>query len=205
MWPTEKHSNTWEFPKFQKIGNWKREGAVSSYGSQWKQWALPSPTAAFLENCWGQCIVKNANKPWGSCPPAHLDLDAEDGPVLGEAEGLQPREVGKAHRVTAQRVHVLVTATLWDSRGEPAQTGKLALGMFVHSGAVSFARWGVGTSVEGQDTEFISFSQLCTCTNLPSPLSTPGFSFLKTVPGTWSVPRAAVNGQLPAHPKKGEA
>lgn len=62
------------------------------------------------------------------CVPAHLDLDAEDGPVLGEAEGLQPRQVGKAHRVTAQRVHVLVTATLCDSRGQTTPTGRLALG-----------------------------------------------------------------------------
>lgn len=73
--------------------------------------------------------LKDANKPFPQAvSPAHLDLDAEDGPVLSEAEGLQPRQVGKAHRVTAQRVHVLVTATLCHSRGQRAPTGTLALG-----------------------------------------------------------------------------
>lgn len=129
-----------------------------------------------------------------------LDLDAEDGPVLGEAEALQPRQVGQEHRVTAQRVHVLVTATLWHGRGQTTATGKLSSGLFAHPGAVSFSRWGAE-----RDTRFISFSQWCTRTELPSPLPTPGFSFLKTVPDTRSVPRAAVKGQLPAHPKKGEA
>lgn len=82
--------------------------------------------------------------PFPGAVPAHLDLDAEDGPVLGEAEGLQPRQVGKAHGVTAQRVHVLVTATLCGGRGQTHRQG-IGSGLFVRSGAASLTRRGVGT------------------------------------------------------------
>lgn len=136
----------------------------------------------------GQCTVEECKPAFPQAvSPAHLDLDAEDGPVLSEAEGLQPRQVGKAHRITAQRVHVLVTATLCHSRGQTAPTGTLALGCLrtlepSHSpGGVWEQAWKDRT---GQDTQFSSFSQLCTCPKLPSPLLTPGFSLLKTVPGT---------------------
>lgn len=136
----------------------------------------------------GPCAAQECQQPLAPGCPAHLDLDAEDGPVLGEAEGLEPRQVGKAHRVSAQRVHVLVTATLW---GQATRSGKSAPGCL-------FTRWGVGTP-----HTFISFSPLCTCTKSPSPLSMPGFSFLKSVPDTRSVPRAAVNGSSQLSPTKG--
>lgn len=142
-----KACNTWGFPKFQKMGNWREGGLFPP--TEPGELCLPALLQARAQS-------KNTNAP---CPgrPAHLDLDAEDGPVLGRAEGLQPRQVGKAHGVTAQRVHVLVTATLCHGRGQTTAQGH---------------QRGAGNERGRTGHRLSSCRQLCICTKSPSPLST---------------------------------
>lgn len=131
-----------------------------------------------------------------------LNLYAEDWPVFHKTIGVQPGEIGKAHCITTKSVHIFITARLWGKQKKnPTQTRKLGAWVFILLCSYLVHQVG-GWEQTPTGHSIAGFSQLCTCISLRCPLSTPVFSFLKTVTGTQSASGAAFHGCFPAHAKK---
>lgn len=151
MWTTEKHSNTGSFPSFKRLGIGRGRGLFPPVShSESSELCLP-PLLHPLETAgavysWRMQTSLSPGcvpcTPWSRCRGW---AGAQRSGRSAAASGWE----GTSHNRSA--CPCPCHSDTLPQQGTNSTNRDISSGVFAHSGAISLTRWGVGTSVEGQD------------------------------------------------------